>query len=164
MAFVVLSPSAPPSTFSLGLNSLFFFFFFFFSRPPPPPFHAGALVTLYLKLVGKTNVADIRAQYPRLFAIPFQSDYKFMATVQDVSRADTGERKRVVFVKGAPDKLIARCVTQGTAATSLWESAPMQTQYWNDKVEQFSGRGLRVLAICHYELPSDRQNITVEGI
>ncbi len=65
----------------------------------------GALIVLAEK--GGISVDDARQMYPRVAELPFDSDYKFMATFHNM----TDKQGRAVvraFVKGAPDVLIAR--------------------------------------------------------
>jgi P-type Ca2+ transporter type 2C len=65
----------------------------------------GALIVLAAK--GGIDLEGARKQYPRVAEVPFDSDYKFMATFHNMNNA---KGKPVVrcFVKGAPDVLIAR--------------------------------------------------------
>jgi len=65
----------------------------------------GALIVLAAK--GGIDIEGARQQYPRVAEVPFDSDYKFMATFHNMTDA---QGKPVVrcFVKGAPDVLIAR--------------------------------------------------------
>ena len=65
----------------------------------------GALIVLAEK--GGISVDDARQMYPRVAEVPFDSDYKFMATFHSMKDA---KEKPVIrcFVKGAPDVLIAR--------------------------------------------------------
>src|SRR5512139_4049284 len=65
----------------------------------------GALIVLAEK--GGVSIEGARSTYPRVAEVPFDSDYKFMATFHDMKNH---EGKPVVrcFVKGAPDVLIAR--------------------------------------------------------
>jgi hypothetical protein len=64
----------------------------------------GALVVLAAK--GGIDVDDTRKAYPRLAEVPFDAEYKLMATFHEM---DDGGRKVVrCFVKGAPDVLLSR--------------------------------------------------------
>jgi Ca2+-transporting ATPase len=65
----------------------------------------GALIVLAAK--GGLNLADTRHTYPRIGEVPFDSDYKFMATFHDMVDS-TGKGVVRCYVKGAPDVLIAR--------------------------------------------------------
>jgi P-type Ca2+ transporter type 2C len=65
----------------------------------------GALIVLAAK--GGLDLAETRASYPRIAEVPFDSDYKFMATFHNMTGA-TGERVVRCYVKGAPDVLISR--------------------------------------------------------
>jgi P-type Ca2+ transporter type 2C len=65
----------------------------------------GALIVLAAK--GGLDLAETRTSYPRVAEVPFDSDYKFMATFHNM----TGPGGRPVvrcYVKGAPDVLISR--------------------------------------------------------
>ncbi len=65
----------------------------------------GALIVLAAK--GGLDLDETRRAYPRLAEVPFDSDYKFMATFH---RMTDGQERPVIrcYVKGAPDVLIAR--------------------------------------------------------
>jgi Ca2+-transporting ATPase len=65
----------------------------------------GALIVLAEK--GGISVDGAREMYPRVAELPFDSDYKFMATYHKMNNGN-GEPVVRCFVKGAPDVLIAR--------------------------------------------------------
>jgi Ca2+-transporting ATPase len=65
----------------------------------------GALIVLAEK--GGISVDGAREMFPRVAEVPFDSDYKFMATFHDMEN-DQGEPVVRCFVKGAPDVLIAK--------------------------------------------------------
>src|SRR5512137_2267310 len=70
----------------------------------------GALIVLAAK--GGIELDGARKTYPRVAEVPFDSDYKFMATFHNMANRQ-GQPVVRCFVKGAPDVLIAR-------STSLW--------------------------------------------
>jgi Ca2+-transporting ATPase len=65
----------------------------------------GALIVLGAK--GGLDVDETRAAYPRIAEVPFDSDYKFMATFHEM-KGDGDEPVVRCYVKGAPDVLISR--------------------------------------------------------
>jgi P-type Ca2+ transporter type 2C len=65
----------------------------------------GALIVLAEK--GGVSIEGSRANYPRVAEVPFDSDYKFMATFHNMKN-EQGQQVVRAFVKGAPDVLIAR--------------------------------------------------------
>jgi P-type Ca2+ transporter type 2C len=65
----------------------------------------GALIVLGAK--GGLDITETRASYPRTAEIPFDADYKFMATFHQMT-GPGGEPVVRCYVKGAPDVLIAR--------------------------------------------------------
>ncbi|HJS26731.1 MAG TPA: HAD-IC family P-type ATPase, partial [Actinomycetota bacterium] len=65
----------------------------------------GALIVLGAK--GGLDIEDTRAAYPRVAEVPFDSEYKFMATFHRMQ--DPGSEPVIrCYVKGAPDVLIAK--------------------------------------------------------
>jgi magnesium-transporting ATPase (P-type) len=92
----------------------------------------GALVTLGQKLGFDTQ------GYARIAVIPFESENKFMATL---NHSPAGEQR--ILMKGAPDRLLDRCATQ-RGSTGARE--PLDRALWEAHMECLSGRGLRVLA------------------
>ncbi len=94
----------------------------------------GALRTLACK----AGLAD--NDYKRLAEIPFESENKFMATLNHMP--DGGTR---ILLKGAPDRLLERCSTQGLAQGDD-TSVPLKRDFWEQQIVELSNQGLRVLA------------------
>jgi Ca2+-transporting ATPase len=65
----------------------------------------GALIVLAAK--GGLDVEETRRTYPRVAEVPFDSDYKFMATFHNMT-GPGGQPVVRCYVKGAPDVLISR--------------------------------------------------------
>ncbi|HEY6634018.1 MAG TPA: cation-transporting P-type ATPase, partial [Acidimicrobiia bacterium] len=65
----------------------------------------GALIVLAEK--GGVHIDSAREMYPRVAEVPFDSEYKFMATFHAM-KDDRGNDVIRCFVKGAPDVLISR--------------------------------------------------------
>ncbi|QEO09753.1 cation-translocating P-type ATPase [Protaetiibacter larvae] len=114
----------------------------------------AALVVLSAKL--GVDAAETRRVYPRLAEIPFDSDYKFMATFHRI-RLD-GEERLVELVKGGPDVVLARCAT-AQASGALVPVAEVRDELLAAN-ERMGGRGLRVLAFAVRVLePGDEATI-----
>ena len=75
----------------------------------------AALVVLAAKL--GVDAEETRRAYPRLAEVPFDSEYKFMATFHRVP-VDGGERV-IELVKGGPDVVLARCTRSGGPLSGL---------------------------------------------
>ena len=65
----------------------------------------GALYVLAQK--GGVDVKAFRQNHPRIASVPFDSDYKFMATFHEMTGADGTPVVRA-YVKGAPDVILDR--------------------------------------------------------
>jgi P-type Ca2+ transporter type 2C len=65
----------------------------------------GALIVLGAK--GGLDIEETRKTYPRVAEVPFDSEYKFMATFHEMTGTDGSTVVRC-YVKGAPDVLISK--------------------------------------------------------
>ena len=119
----------------------------------------AALVVLAAKL--GVDAEETRRAYPRLAEVPFDSEYKFMATFQ---RVPVGDGERVIcLVKGAPDIVKARCTEQGgplVGSTPLTDADRARLDEANDRM---GGQGLRVLSFAarlldEADLPAVRED------
>ncbi|HZK32527.1 MAG TPA: HAD-IC family P-type ATPase, partial [Corynebacterium sp.] len=90
----------------------------------------------------KAGVAGDAAAGVRHAVVPFDSDYKYMATLDELTEGT------FLHLKGAPDRLLDRCSTQlGPAG----EAEPLDRELWERYVEELGGHGLRVLAAAQRE-------------
>jgi Ca2+-transporting ATPase len=104
----------------------------------------AALVVLAAKL--GVDAGETRRAYPRLAEVPFDSEYKFMATYHRI-RVD-GVERIIELVKGAPDVVLARC--SHTGAILDGDRRPIaEVRADVDAANVRMGRqGLRVLAFA----------------
>ena len=86
------------------------------------------------------DVDDLRRGHPRLAQLPFSSEQRFMATVNDID----GTRR--LLLKGAPETVLERCDT--IAGTPVGEAEDEV----HDAVAHFAEEGQRVLAIASRDL------------
>ena len=99
----------------------------------------AALVVLAAK--GGLDVDETRRVYPRIAEVPFDSEYKLMATFHEMDGVVR------CFVKGAPDVLLARSSSIRGA-----DGAELPAEGGRDQVlaenDRLAGEGLRVLAVA----------------
>ncbi|KAF6261592.1 cation transporting ATPase [Scenedesmus sp. NREL 46B-D3] len=103
---------------------------------------------------------QLKQAKPRVGSVPFESEHKFMATVHEegpptAAAAGAAPRKRVIFVKGAPDRLMPLCKSQVAGDDISVPSAPLDLGFWQEQQAALSSKGLRVLALCRAEIPAD---------
>ena len=116
----------------------------------------AALVVLAAK--GGLDVDESRRAYPRVGEVPFDSEYKLMATFHEL---DEGGRKVVrCFVKGAPDVLLARSSHVRGADGSDIPSGEARDRVLAEN-DRLAGEGLRVLAVASRDL--DRSEFHADG-
>jgi magnesium-transporting ATPase (P-type) len=101
----------------------------------------AALVVLAMK--GGLDADALRRDNRRLDVIPFESEQQYMATLTAPHAADDNEH-RLICVKGAPERVLAMCEFEHTAAGP----EPLDVGRWRDRIAELSGRGERVLAIA----------------
>jgi Ca2+-transporting ATPase len=112
----------------------------------------AALVVLAEKL--GISVEQTRRAYPRVATVPFDSAYKFMATVHEVPVG--GTPTLAVLVKGGPDVVLARC-----SHAAGPDGTPVPVEQARAALDQANARlgssGLRVLALAYRTLPTSRR-------
>ena len=84
--------------------------------------------------------------YPRLDAIPFESEHRFMATLH---KDDAG--KQFLLVKGAPEVILEHCDRQ---ATGGGQPAPIDRALFIGASDGLAAQGERVLALAWLEDPA----------
>lgn len=104
----------------------------------------AALVVLAAKL--GVDAEETRRAYPRLAEVPFDSDYKFMATYHRVTVDDT--EHVIELVKGGPDVVLARCTEAGGPLSGAQTPIEQQRSAIDAANAQMGGKGLRVLAFA----------------
>ena len=103
----------------------------------------GALYPFAIKL-GMDRQAE-QAAFPRIDAIPFESEHKFMATLHKCS-----DGKQLLLVKGAPEVILDHCNLQQTA-----EGLPVSLDHgrFTEEADRLASQGERVLALAWLEDP-----------
>ncbi|MFN8034430.1 MAG: cation-transporting P-type ATPase [Acidimicrobiia bacterium] len=104
----------------------------------------AALVVLAAKL--GVDAEETRRAYPRIAEVPFDSDYKFMATFHRI--AVDGTERVIELVKGGPDVVLARCKRSGGPMSGSQvpiEEARADIDAANDRMGE---KGLRVLSFA----------------
>merc|ERR1712066_365938 len=101
----------------------------------------------------KGNVMDYRARNKKVCEIPFNSQNKFQVSIPETE--DPNEKRYLMVMKGAPERILERCSTiviDGTERplTQDWKNA-FETAYM-----QLGGLGERVLGFCDFMLPADK--------
>ena len=95
----------------------------------------GGICTFALK-------AGVEGSAQRLAAVPFDSEYKYMATLDDMDGGPT------IHLKGAPDRLLDRCDRQSAPGGG---TEALDAAYWEEHIERLGSRGMRVLAAAWRE-------------
>jgi len=113
----------------------------------------GALVSLAMK--GGLDADHLRENRPRLDQIPFESEHRFMATL-----IEDGAGRRV-YVKGAPERLLAMCAEELRADGT---TAPLDVEAWHEWMAEVTVKGERALALATAEAPPDRDELAFADV
>ncbi len=103
---------------------------------------------------------QLRRSWGTLNSIPFESQNRFMATIHSLPpgmQNPFGEAPRVMFAKGAPEKLLGHC---------RWILSPQGVQaidlaHWREFESQLAGAGQRVLALVGKAISAEHE-LTVD--
>ena len=115
----------------------------------------GALLVAGIK-AGLDRELEIK-NYPRTDLIPFESEYRFMATLHH-----SHKNEAFIYLKGAPENVLEMCERQ---LTQQGEQA-LDKKYWLSRLEAMADSGQRVLAIAMKPVASDQLELNfadVEG-
>jgi magnesium-transporting ATPase (P-type) len=102
----------------------------------------GALIVSAMK--AGLDPEEEKQQYPQVTMIPFESERGYMATLH------SHKNKKLVFVKGAPEKLLDLC--QECRLGEMKSMLPAATR--------MAREGLRVLAMAYKEVPAEQEEFT----
>jgi Ca2+-transporting ATPase len=118
----------------------------------------GALIVLGAK--GGLDIAETRGAFPRVAEVPFDSDYKFMATFHEMTGAG-GEPVVRCYVKGAPDVLIARGGSYRDPDGTLIPITDQNRSLALDANDRIAAAGERVMVVAQRDL--DKRSFDPEG-
>ncbi|MCG8516598.1 MAG: HAD-IC family P-type ATPase [Pseudomonadales bacterium] len=106
----------------------------------------GALLTL----AGKAALYpdDLRRHWRRTDVIPFDTDNRFMATLNH-----DHEGHGMIYLKGAPEALLALCSGQLDGAG---DTVPLDSEFWRQQADSIARQGQRVLAFACQPVPEHK--------
>ncbi len=110
----------------------------------------GALRTL----ARKAGFDD--SPYERIDAVPFESENKFMATLNHIPDGTTR-----VLLKGAPDRLLDRCAFEYDQKEGV---QPLNRPFWEAEIERLGNKGLRVLAAAARDVEENKTGIEIPDL
>lgn len=96
----------------------------------------GALITFS----HKAGLGEFSPE--RIDRIPFESEHKYMATLNEVNG------KRVLYLKGAPERLLDMATRQAT----IDGEKELDVDFWKDRMEAIAERGQRLMAAAMLEV------------
>jgi P-type Ca2+ transporter type 2C len=108
----------------------------------------GALLTLSYK----GGLEGFKPE--RLDIIPFESDHKYMATL---NKTDEGN---IIFITGAPEKLLEMSKKQ----LSGQGEKELDSGWWEKKMEEIAARGQRLLAAAYQKAGDNLTEIKMEDV
>ena len=97
----------------------------------------GALVALAMK--AGLDAEHVRAEWPRSDEIPFDAQYRYMASRHTAANGTT-----MVFVKGAPERVLAMCAYEATTSGD----APLDIDQWTREIARAAAEGERILGFA----------------
>jgi Ca2+-transporting ATPase len=105
----------------------------------------GALIVSAMK--AGLRPEEEREKYQQLAIVPFESDFGYMATLH------RHRGKKVIFIKGAPEKVLQMCVQYP-------DGEALKTKDITHVASDLAKEGLRVLAFAYKEAADDMEELT----
>lgn len=103
----------------------------------------GALLVSAVK--AGLGMASVRKGLPRIDAIPFESQYQYMATLHSGGTSTPG----IVFIKGSVEAVLEKC---GSSLDSAGHHVELDAERIHGAVGEMATKGLRVLAFAKREI------------
>jgi magnesium-transporting ATPase (P-type) len=113
----------------------------------------GALLALAMK--AGLDPGSLRDDWPRLDAIPFDAQHRFMATL-NASPAEAG----CIFVKGAPEQILGMCATQAAGGKEV----PLDIADWSERTAAAAAEGERLIGVAMRPAPSADEHLRFEHV
>ncbi|OAF68794.1 hypothetical protein A3Q56_03462 [Intoshia linei] len=101
------------------------------------------------------NTMQTREDNKKFVEIPFNSTNKYQVSVHEVEI--DGEKQHVLVMKGAPERIIARC-SNIMIKGKLLDFDQVWLKKYDSAYLELGGMGERVLGFCEYILPKDKYN------
>ncbi len=113
----------------------------------------GALISF----AHKAGVEQLFAQeeYPRIDAIPFESEHRFMASLHH-----DHSNHHFIYLKGAPERVLDMCSMQ----RSKGEDTPLNRKLWEQHMNTMAHRGQRLLAIAFRVAPPTQSSLNFNDV
>ncbi|TVR31145.1 MAG: cation-transporting P-type ATPase [Balneolaceae bacterium] len=108
----------------------------------------GALITL----AHKAGFGDFKPE--RVDHVPFESDHKYMATLNDL---DDGQ---YIFMKGAPERLMEACEKE-LAKDGVQQ---LQKDFWNKEIDRQANEGRRVIGAAFKKIENGMDEIDHDDV
>ncbi len=96
-------------------------------------------------------------EYPRVDAIPFESQYQYMGTLHK----GLPDGSQVIYLKGAAERVLERCTTalQADGTVGAFDKGRVERI-----VEEMGSKGLRVLAFARRQAPVGQARLTHDDV
>lgn len=108
----------------------------------------GALITLYEKASVDHHETE------RLATIPFDSEYKYMATLIEAGN------ENIIYIKGAPDRLL----DMADKELSLDAETPFNRKNWESRINELAAQGQRVIGSAYKIVSKDKKDLVHEDL
>lgn len=100
---------------------------------------------------------SLALRWPRIDAIPFESQHQFMATLHH----DPGTGRRWIYLKGAVEVVLDRC---SAALDASGRSVALEREVVSRHVAALASQGLRVLAFARAEVATDTSRVEIRTL
>jgi magnesium-transporting ATPase (P-type) len=108
----------------------------------------GALLSLGMK--AGMDLQEESKKFARKDVIPFESEFKLMATLNHSSNQDS-----IIFVKGAPEKVRDICSFEEIDE----KNTPIRKEYWQEQVHRLASSGHRALFFAAKTVAKEKNKI-----
>ena len=113
----------------------------------------GSLIPLAIKC--GLDVQEVKNKYSRIDVIPFESQHRFMATLNE-----SDEGGRIIYLKGAPETVLELCSKEHKAG----QDEQINKDHWNEQIEKIASNGQRSLGVAYKRVDSKLDKISINEL
>ncbi|MDY6842302.1 MAG: HAD-IC family P-type ATPase, partial [Pseudomonadota bacterium] len=102
------------------------------------------------------DVESSAADWPRKDEIPFDTENRFMATLNHDHHGHS-----LIYLKGAPERILDMC---GSEVTESGEARELRRSFWEQVINEMASDGLRVLALARKPAERGISELAIEDL
>lgn len=100
------------------------------------------------------DLKSLQKNHPRIDLIPYESEHKFMATLNRIGEDG------VIYLKGAPDQIFSKCTLEKNGNFDRL----INLKYWQNSIDLLAHQGYRLIAVAQKKVSAKKLTFSFEDV